>query len=63
MEANPQLKITDRLTQRGVAYRLRIKMIAEGFEPGTSWATTMDTMTGMIIRRCKEIWGKLIESI
>jgi hypothetical protein len=56
IEADPNLRITDRLTQRGVAYRLRPKMMEDGFEPKKNWGTTMDTMTNMISERCRVIW-------
>ena len=56
IEADPNLRITDRLTQRGVAYRLRPKMMEDGFEPKKNWGTTMDTMTNMISDRCKVLW-------
>ncbi len=56
VEADPNLRITDRLTQRGVAYRLRPIMMADGFEPRKKWAITMDTITNMISERCKVLW-------
>jgi hypothetical protein len=56
VEADPYIRVKDRLTQRGVAYRLRPKMMQDGFEPYKNWATTMDTMTNMIIDRCKVLW-------
>jgi hypothetical protein len=56
VEANPDLRRIDRLTQRGVAYRLRPKMMEDGFEPRKNWGTTMDTMTNMISGRCRELW-------
>jgi hypothetical protein len=52
VEANPEVRRIDRLTQRGVAYRLRPKMMDDGFEPRKNWGTTMDTMTNMISARC-----------
>lgn len=58
VEANPDLRRIDRLTQRGVAYRLRPKMMEDGFEPRKNWGTTMDTMTNMINDRCKAIWKR-----
>jgi hypothetical protein len=57
VEANPDIRRKDRLTQRGVAYRLRPKMMEDGFEPRKNWGTTMDTMTNMISARCKELWS------
>jgi hypothetical protein len=42
VEADPNLRTTDRLTQRGVAYRLRPEMMTDGFEPRVRWSTTMD---------------------
>jgi hypothetical protein len=57
VEANPDIRIKDRLTQRGVAYRLRPKMVGDGFEPRKNWGTTMDTMTNMINERCKMLWS------
>jgi hypothetical protein len=56
VEADPNLRITDRLTQRGVAYRLRPEMMADGFEPRIRWSTTMDSITNMISERCKMLW-------
>jgi hypothetical protein len=56
VEADPDLRITDRLTQRGVAYRLRPEMMADGFEPRIRWSTTMDSITNMISGRCKMLW-------
>ena len=56
VEAKPDLRRIDRLTQRGVAYRLRPKMMDDGFEPRKNWGTTMDTMTNMISERCRELW-------
>jgi dihydroxyacetone kinase DhaKLM complex PTS-EIIA-like component DhaM len=56
VEANPNIRSVDRLTQRGVAYRLRPGMIDDGFEPRKNWGITMDTMTNMISARCKAIW-------
>ena len=56
IEADPYIRVKDRLTQRGVAYRRRPKMIDDGFEPKKNWATTMDTMTNMISDRCKVLW-------
>jgi hypothetical protein len=56
IEADPDSRITDRLTQRGVAYRLRPKMQDDEFDPKTGWATTMSYITNMINDRCKKIW-------
>jgi hypothetical protein len=56
VEADPNLRITDRLTQRGVAYRLRPEMMADRFEPRIRWSTTMDSITNMISERCKMLW-------
>jgi hypothetical protein len=56
VEGNPKLRITDRLTQRGVAYRLRPDMIADGFEPRKRWSTTMDSITNTISGRYKVLW-------
>src|SRR5215469_15558831 len=56
VEADPNLRITDRLTQRGVAYRLRPDMMADGFEPRIRWSTTMDSITNMISERCEMLW-------
>jgi len=57
VEANPDIRRKDRLTQRGVVYRLRPKMMEDRFEPRKNWGTTMDTMTNMISVRCKELWS------
>ena len=56
IETDPNLRTTDRLTQRGVAYRLRPEMMADGFEPRIRWSTTMDSITNMISERCKMLW-------
>jgi hypothetical protein len=56
VEADPSLRINDRLTQRGVAYLLRPEMMDDGFEPRKRWSTTMDSITNMISERCKMLW-------
>jgi len=58
VEADPYIRVKGRLTQRGVAYRLRPKMMDDGFEPRKNWGTTMDTMTNMISERCKVLWPR-----
>ena len=40
IEADPSLRITDRLTQRGAWYRARPIMVADGFQPRKNWGIT-----------------------
>lgn len=56
IEANPSLRITDRLTQRGAWYRVRPIMVADGFEPKKNWGITDETFAGNIRKHCKQLW-------
>lgn len=57
VEANPDLKITDRVTQSGVWYRIRPIMVENGFRPRKSWTKTRRTLTSNIDAFCKELFG------
>jgi hypothetical protein len=57
IDVNPSLRITDRITQSGVWYRIRPKMIDAGFEPPNDWGTTRTTLTGQINKFCDELFG------
>jgi hypothetical protein len=48
VEANPCLKIIDRITQSGVWYRIRPEMKRKGFEPSESWTQTRRYLQGKI---------------
>ena len=56
IEANPSLRITDRLTQRGVWYRVRPIMVADGFEPRKNWGITGESFAANIREHCKQLW-------
>lgn len=68
IETNPLLGITDRLTQSGVWYRIRPKMLEKGFRPRNElgqnkngediydWGTTRKGLTGSINEVIKELW-------
>lgn len=56
VDANPSLKVTDRLTQSGVWYRIRPIMVNVGFVPRDSWGKTRRTLTGEINKVCEELW-------
>ena len=57
IEADPSLKIRDRITQRGACYRIRRTAIQAGFEPKSDWGTTMKTMASSISQRCEVLFG------
>jgi hypothetical protein len=59
IDANPQLKIIDRITQSGVWYRVRPDMINGGFEPPESWTLTRRTLQGSIQKVIDELWPDL----
>jgi hypothetical protein len=46
----------ERLTQSGVWYRIRPKMIEKGFTPNKSWSKTRRTLTGKISDTIEELW-------
>ena len=54
VEADPSLKVRDRITQSGVWYRIRPKMIIDSYEPEENWETAKSTLTGYINNMCKE---------
>jgi len=56
IEADPSLRITDRLTQRGAWYRVRPRMVADGFEPRKNWGITGESFAGNIRQHCKDLW-------
>jgi Protein of unknown function C-terminus (DUF2399) len=56
IEADPSLKITDRLTQASVFYRVRPAMIEDGFKPRKTWSITRETIQGDINNRCQALW-------
>jgi hypothetical protein len=56
IEADPSLRITDRLTQRGAWYRVRPTMVADGFEPRKNWSTTGKSFADNIREHCKQLW-------
>jgi len=63
IRANPSLKTKDRITQRGVWYRIRPIMVAEGFEPKKNWGTTAEYIASIIKKRCKELFGLTREDL
>jgi hypothetical protein len=56
IEADPSLRITDRLTQRGAWYRVRPIMVADGFEPRKNWGITGKSFADKIREHCKQLW-------
>jgi hypothetical protein len=67
VEADPSLRIKDRLTQSGVWYRIRPIMIEDGFKPRNKssdrngrtiydWGTTRQGLTNRIREAIKELW-------
>jgi hypothetical protein len=56
IEANPYLKIIDRITQSGVWYRIRPEMKRKGFEPPESWTQTRRYLQGKIQDTIDELW-------
>jgi hypothetical protein len=57
IDRNPSLKTRDRITQRGVWYRIRPIMISEGFEPKENWGTTAQYIASIIKKRCEKLFG------
>ena len=57
VQTDPPIKITDRITQRGVCYRIRPTMMENGFEPRKNWGVTMKSLASSINRLCKEHLG------
>ncbi|MPZ05393.1 MAG: DUF2399 domain-containing protein [Nitrososphaeraceae archaeon] len=67
IEADPSLRIRDRLTQSGVWYRMRPKMIEGRFKPRNKstnskgqiiydWGTTREGLTNKIRKTIEELW-------
>lgn len=68
IDADPSLLVNDRLTQSGVWYRIRPRMLAAGFRPRNKlgqnnkgediydWNTTRNGLTSSINEVIKEIW-------
>jgi hypothetical protein len=61
--ADPSLKMRDRLTQSGVWYRIRPKMIDDGFEPRKNWGITRKDVTSSINRLCREYFSTSREAL
>lgn len=57
IDRDPSLKTKDRITQRGVWYRIRPIMISEGFEPKENWGTTAKYIASIIKERCEKLFG------
>lgn len=56
IEGDPSLRITDRLTQRGAWYRVRPRMVTDGFEPRKNWGITGESFAANIRQHCKDLW-------
>lgn len=56
IEADPSLRETDRLTQRGSWYRVRPRMVEDRFIPRKNWGTTGKSFADGIRDACKELW-------
>jgi hypothetical protein len=56
IDANPSLRITDRITQSGVWYRIRPEMVEKKFNPPESWTITRRTLQGSIAKTIEELW-------
>jgi hypothetical protein len=56
VEADPYLKVKDRITQSGVWYRIRPEMKIKGFEPRESWTQTRRTLQSSITDVIEELW-------
>lgn len=56
VEADPYLKVRDRITQSGVWYRIRPEMKIKDFEPRESWTQTRRTLQGSIADVIEELW-------
>jgi hypothetical protein len=66
VEADPSLRTRDRLTQSGVWYRIRPRMLDDGFKPRNKstdsrgrtiydWGTTRKGLTGRIRKAIREL--------
>jgi hypothetical protein len=64
IQANPSLRITDRITQSGVWYRVHKIMVKNNFEPRKDWGTTRQSLTNQISEFCEELseneWGETV---
>ncbi len=58
VEADPSLRIRDRLTQSGVWYRIRPRLIDAGFVPRKDWGTTRRSLTGDIKQTIEDLWPR-----
>lgn len=56
VQANPYLKIIDRITQSGVWYRIRPLMMEKGFQPTVSWTQSRRYLQGKIQDTIDELW-------
>ncbi len=56
---NPSLIKTDPLTQQSVFYRIRPRMIENGFRPKYTWGKTREYLAGLINQTCEEIGREL----
>ena len=56
VEAEPYLKIRDRITQSGVWYRIRPEMRRRGFGPQESWTLTRRYLQSKIQDTINELW-------
>jgi hypothetical protein len=56
VEDNPSLKVTDRITQSTVWYRIRPIMVKNNFEPRKTWGITRETLQNSINDICRELW-------
>jgi hypothetical protein len=57
VEDNPSLKVSDRITQSTVWYRIRPIMVEDGFTPRKTWGITRKTVQNDINKTCKELFG------
>ena len=56
VEQNPSLKVTDRITQSTVWYRIRPIMVENNFQPRKTWGITRETLQNEINEICRELW-------
>ncbi len=56
VEDNPSLKVTDRITQSTVWYRIRPIMVENNFQPRKTWGITRETLQNEINETCRELW-------
>jgi hypothetical protein len=70
IQANPSLRISDRITQSGVWYRVHKEMVKKGFKPREdsngqiNWGRTRESQTGLIKKYCEDLstwkWHKRV---